>query len=147
MSKVPARWETVSRAVEIRNKLAPNVLIIGNGDAKSIVHAHQLVRETGCDGVMLGRAIFGNPFLFTNKNISNESEILYTPNLEEKLRVLIEHTKLFDEILGDVKNFALMKKHFKAYVSGFDGAGDLREELMKTNNAIEVENVINNFLS
>ena len=94
------------------------------------------MEETGCDGVMLGRAIFGNPYLFSN----------HIPTFEERLNVLIEHTKLFEKLLGQYKNFSIMKKHFKAYVTGFEGAGDLRAKLMDTENAEGVEKIIKNFL-
>ncbi len=136
MSKVPARWEFVKRAVEIRNELGSGTLILGNGDALSIEDAKKKIDETGADGVMLGRAIFGNPWLFSEK----------TPTLEEKLIVCVEHTKLFEKKLGGLKNFALMKKHYKAYVNGFDGAGDLRGKLMEAGNAEEVEDIVKNFL-
>ncbi len=150
MSKVPARWEAISRAVKIRDEVAPETLIIGNGDVKDLAHARELARETGADGVMLGRAIFGNPWLFSE----------YTPTAEEKLKVLVEHTKLFDELMRPVKNFSIMKKHFKSYVSGFpayagrDEAGgspvglrprELREKLMQTNNAQDVDSVVAEF--
>jgi tRNA-dihydrouridine synthase len=62
------------------------------------------------------------------------------------LRTLIEHTKLFEEKLGDIKNFAVMKKHFATYVVGFEGAKELRMKLMETNNTKEVEEVITTFL-
>ena len=80
--------------------------------------------------------IFGNPWLFSERK----------PEIQEKLRVMVEHTNLFEKLLGAYKNFAIMKKHFKAYVTGFDGAGNLRVKLMDTNNASEVEAVINDFL-
>ena len=136
MSKAPARWEFVRRAVEIRDLSGKETLIFGNGDVKNLKEARIRVRETGCDGVMLGRAIFGNPWLFSERK----------PEIQEKLRVMVEHTNLFEKLLGEYKNFAVMKKHFKAYVTGFDGAGDLRVKLMDTNNASEVEAVINDFL-
>jgi tRNA-dihydrouridine synthase len=60
---------------------------------------------------------------------------------------LLEHTKLFEELLGDIKSFAIMKKHFKAYVEGFDGAKELRIELMECENATEVERVITSWLN
>lgn len=138
MSKMPARWEYVMRAVEIRNASGKETLILGNGDVENLAEARRRVEETGCDGVMLGRAIFGNPWLFAN--------LARPPSVEEKLRVLVEHAKLFEELLGKYKSFAIMKKHFKAYVTGFDGAGDLRAKLMETNNANEVERVITDFL-
>jgi tRNA-dihydrouridine synthase len=64
MSKVPARWDRVKRAVEIRNESGKDTLIIGNGDALDIADAKAKAEASGCDGVMLGRAIFGNPWLF-----------------------------------------------------------------------------------
>lgn len=137
MSKVPAHWERVKRAVEIRNELGSKALILGNGDALDLVDAKKKAEESGADGVMLGRAIFGKPWLFSAK------EIL----LEQRLHIAIEHTKLFEELLGDIKNFAIMKKHFKAYVEGFPGAKELRVQLMETTNTQEVEMLIEDFLS
>ena len=65
----------------------------------------------------------------------------------EKLRVMIEHTKLFEELLGKTKNFAIMKKHYKAYVNGFDGAKELRVKLMEAENGAEIESIVNDFLA
>ncbi len=136
MSDVPARWDMVKRAVEIRNALKSETLIIGNGDALDIKDARKKVEATGADGVMLGRAIFGNPWLFSEKN----------PTQKEKLLVLLEHTLLFEKILTGTKNFSVMKKHFKAYVSGFSGAAELRAKLMETNSAREVKKIITDYL-
>jgi nifR3 family TIM-barrel protein len=155
MSKVPAKWEEVKRAVEIRDRLKSKTLIFGNGDALDLDDAQKKVFETGCDGVMLGRAIFGNPWLFANLVLSEKGRTLGIQKgstlgrkeIEEKLSVLVEHTKLFEELLGNTKSFAIMKKHFKAYVDGFDGAKDLRVKLMETNSAGEVEKVINDYLN
>ncbi len=144
MSKVPAQWGTVRRAAEIRNKLDAQALIVGNGDVADLADARQKVNETGCDGIMLGRAIFGNPWLFSN---SRELENSQGPSAQDKLRVLVEHTKLFEELLGDIKSFAIMKKHFKAYVNGFNGAKELRGELMEAKDAEEVEEIVTRFLA
>lgn len=137
MSLVPARWEHVAEAVRLRNELSPETLILGNGDALSLEDARRKAKESGADGVMLGRAIFGNPWLFTGK----------TPSLEEKLTVMVEHTKLYEELLGGKKSFAVMKKHYKAYVNGFDGAKELRLELMEAKDAGEVERITQAWLS
>lgn len=137
MSDVPARWEHVKEVVEIRNKMGLKTKIIGNGDVKNIEEARQKIKDTGCDGVMLGRAIFGNPWLFSEK----------APTVHEKLKVMCEHTKLFEELLGGHKNFAIMKKHYKAYVNGFDGAKELRMELMECQNSIEIKAIVDNFLT
>ena len=167
----------MKKIIEIRNELAPETLIIGNGDVVDLEDAKRKIKETGCDGVMLGRAIFGNPFLFTNRNVLSDVEghkftssqpspgeekgLNSSSPLEERievrLRVMLEHTKLFEKMLGgnplrqgfggSSKNFAVMKKHFKAYVNGFDGAKELRMKLMETNKATEVENIVNDFLT
>ena len=138
MSSVSAHWELMKRVVEIRDEMRVETLILGNGDVLNLEDAKQKVKETGCDGVMLGRAIFGNPWLFASKE--------YIPSTPEKLKVLVEHTKLFEKMLGQHKNFAIMKKHYKAYVNGFDGAKELRIKLMETENVLQVEKIINDFL-
>ncbi|MSR71222.1 MAG: tRNA-dihydrouridine synthase [Candidatus Taylorbacteria bacterium] len=137
MSLVPARWGHVAEAVQIRNALGSKTLIFGNGDVKNLAEARIKAQETGADGVMLGRAIFGNPWLFSDK----------IPTTKEKLEILIEHSNLFEKLLGDIKNFSVMKKHFKAYITGFDGASELRSKLMQTNGAKEVEVAIIEYLN
>ena len=137
MSRVPARWEYIRRAVEIRNEHESNTLVFGNGDVPSVADALQKAKETGCDGVMIGRAIFGNPWLFAK----------YPPPIlpKDRLEVLVEHTKLFEELLPH-KKFAIMKKHYKAYVTGWDGAKELRAKLMEAKDAREVEEIVENYL-
>lgn len=145
MSKVPARWERVKRAVEIRNTVQHSVLhktlIIGNGDLKDIADAREKIKESGADGAMLGRAIFGRPWLFSDTGETKKTLVSFV-SPEARLKIAIEHTKLFEELLGDVKNFAIMKKHFKAYCEGFPGAKELRVKLMEAENAAEVEKII-----
>jgi nifR3 family TIM-barrel protein len=136
MSDVPAHWELMKRIIEIRDEMGKDTLIFGNGDVVDIKDAEQKVKETGCDGVMLGRAIFGNPWLFSRK----------IPTLKEKLEVMLEHTRLFVKMLGKHKNFAIMKKHYKAYVNGFDGAKELRVKLMEAETLEEIEKITNDFL-
>lgn len=151
MSKVPARWEHIKEIVKIRDDLKAPTLILGNGDLRDVNDAHSRVKESGADGAMLGRAIFGNPFLFSDlqkKKRPAEAKGEGGPSVDIKLKVMLEHTKLFEEMLGDIKNFALMKKHYKAYVNGFpasrgkDGAKELRAKLMEAENAREVENIL-----
>jgi nifR3 family TIM-barrel protein len=139
MSKVPAHWELMPEIVKfIHEKTTPEThpLIIGNGDVESVAEAKQKVKETGCDGVMLGRAIFGNPWLFAE----------YQPTREEKLAVLQEHTELYAKLFTGIKPFDIMKRHFKAYVQGFEGAAELRAKLYECKSAEEVRTVINSRL-
>lgn len=144
MSKVPAHWEEIKKAVTIRDEFFSSdekPFIIGNGDVQNVEEAKKRIQETGADGIMIGRGIFGNPWLF-NKKID-----YHTISVEEKLKVMIEHTQLFQKLLGKKKNFAIMKKHYKAYVNGFDGAKELRMKLMETNNTDEVKKIIKEFLA
>jgi tRNA-dihydrouridine synthase len=127
MSDVPARWEVMHGAVKIRDTLNPNVPILGNGDVKDLRHARAKIAESGCDGVMLGRAIYGNPWLFSE----------HTPARSEKIAALIEHLILFQELLDETTNYAVMKKHFKAYITGWENAKELRVKLMETQNVDE----------
>jgi nifR3 family TIM-barrel protein len=139
LSLVPARWEHVREAVLIRDALKSDTLIIGNGDVCSPADAFKRAQETGADGVMIGRGIFGNPWLFDTKRKC-------PPTLPERLSVLMEHTKLFQKLLTGRKNFAVMKKHFKAYVHGFDGAKELRAELMECDTYADMSRAIRAFL-
>ena len=141
MSLVPARWDIIAEAVKIRNEFfgdkKDKTLILGNGDIRNIADAEEKAKTFGVDGVMIGRAVFGNPWLFakTKKVIS----------IKEKLSILLEHAKLFEKInppAGGGRNFNVMKKHFKSYVSGFPGAKELRIKLMACKNAKETEKII-----
>lgn len=154
MSKVPADWTQIKRAVEIRddirNQTGSETFIIGNGDVTDLEDAQKRVDETGCDGVMLGRAIFGTPWLFSS---SQELENKGDPEVVKKiLTIMVEHTKLYEELLGDVKSFNVMKKHYKAYVNGWPatagrvGAKELRTKLMDAKDAKEVENIVSEYL-
>ena len=154
MSDVPARWEFVKRTVEIRDAIQSDMpvsertLILGNGDVKDLADGRQKSLETGADGVMFGRAIFGNPWLFDESRASVSGSIsLEHVSIEERLRVLAEHTTLFEKLLGDIKSFAIMKKHFKAYVAGWEGAKEFRMELMEMNSAEEISQAIDTYIS
>ena len=141
MSKVPARWEVIARAVAIRNALGSSAYIIGNGDVSDVNEARRKSASTGVDGVMLGRAIFGNPWLF------NERRSPDTISVTEKLGILVQHTQFFATLLGDIKPLDVMKKHYKAYVTGFTGAEQLRAQLMGTQSAAEVETLVTRHLA
>ncbi len=138
MSKVPARWNDIKRVVEIVRESGLKTLVIGNGDVLSLEDGKQKAAKSGVDGLMLGRAIFGNPWLFDE----NKKEI----SVKERLEVMLEHTRTFVEDLGQHKNFNIMKKHYKAYVNNFPGAKELRIKLMDSLNYEEIEKHTKDFL-
>lgn len=137
MSKVPARWDVVAQAVALAGSPSPDrPYILGNGDVADLAQARERVAQTGCDGVMIGRGIFGNPWLF-NQAVERD-----TLALRERLEVMLEHTALYIELLGGIKPLDLMKKHYKAYASGFDGVAELRARLMAANDYAEISAVV-----
>ena len=131
MSAPPAHWDLAKEIIKLRDKYAPDTLILGNGDIKSLVEAKQIVKETGIDGIMIGRGIIGNPWFFSDK----------TPSVNERLCAVIEHAEIFKGT-----HFDSMKKHFHAYTKGFVGAKEIREQLMRVKSATETRVIVENFL-
>jgi tRNA-dihydrouridine synthase len=140
MSKVPAHWDKLKTVVEMRDALSPETLIIGNGDIKSLNEARQKVAKAGADGAMIGRGIFENPYLFSEHSTLSDK----TP--EEKMHLLLEHMRLWQDTWGDTKHFPTLRKFFKVYANGFPGAQDLRMRLMETQNPEETEQIVASFL-
>lgn len=134
LSLVPANWEWMKKAIEIRDRINPDVVIIGNGDVTSIEQGKLFVEEFGCDGAMIGRGMFGNPWVFAGRTSED------TP-LAEKLAALIELAHDFEKI-SPPKSFSILKKHIKAFVIGFSGAAELRAKLMEADSAAELEQTI-----
>ena len=140
LSQVDAHWELMPSIVELARVVSPETLIIGNGDIKNLSDGIEKVKMSGCDGGMIGRGVFGNPFGFNSEIDFN------TFTLPKRFEILLEHTRLYEELLGDIKSFSIMKKHYKAYVNGFDGAKELRVELMDAKNSREIEEILNKFV-
>ncbi len=139
MSEVPAHWDLMSRIVQMRNDINRQILLMGNGDVCTIKDGKEKATKTGCDGIMIGRAVFGNPWFFC--------DYVQKISVQERLHVMVEHTRLFAQLFTGVKNFAIMKKHYKAYANGFVDARILRAQLMKAHDAQEVEEIVKRFLA
>lgn len=150
MSNVPAHWDEIAKAVRLRDQKASKSLIIGNGDVKSFKDAEKRIQQTSADGVMIGRGAFGNPWLFSKKESKTDLP------LGVIFQAMAEHAKLFEKIFNaslsstggtgfKKKNFAVMRKHFKAYIKGFSGAVEMRTRLMSSENASDVEKIVLEF--
>jgi nifR3 family TIM-barrel protein len=122
MSKVPAHWDLMPQIVALRNELSPATLIIGNGDVKDMSDAREKATQYGCDGIMLGRAVFGTPWLFTGRTAQEVPP-------QERIEALQKLTQYFGE-LRPAKSVHILKKHVKAFIAGWDGATELRKQLM-----------------
>ncbi len=129
MSKVPAHWNEIGKAVQIRNAMKKETRIVGNGDIESREQALQMHEQYGVDGIMIGRGMFKNFWVF-NKEIDQE-----TISITTRFEFLAEHIKKFDATWGDTKDFNMLKKFYKVYVNGFENASEIREQLMQFDNA------------
>ncbi len=137
MSKVPAHWGIIARAGEIVRESGKETKFIGNGDILSLEQADAYGEKYKVDGVMVGRGIFGKPWFFD----SQKKEV----SVKEKLEIMLEHTRTFLKLLPN-KNFQIMKKHYKAYISGFDGARELRGKCMEANSYEDIKKYVYDFL-
>jgi nifR3 family TIM-barrel protein len=145
MSAVPAHWELGKEIADFVREYAGSVedggpILLGNGDIKSVREGRRMAEEATFDGFMVGRGVFGCPWFFDEEVFEKGK----TP--EEKLRISLQHVRLFEKKLGDIKSFAIMKKHYKAYCNGFDGAKELRVKLMEAKDSGEIEMIIEDYL-
>ncbi len=129
-----ANWLEIKKAVEITD-----IPVLANGDIKTYDDYKRILEVTGAFGALIGRGSYGNPWIFKGRKFEDVS-------LEEKIKVLIEHTRKFVELNPDPKAFVQMRKHFGWYIKGFDGAKETREELMRANSTEEVELILGEFL-
>ncbi len=140
LSKVPADWSEIAKAVAIRNQMNLDTVIIGNGDVVSREDALEKVSQYGVDGVMIGRGVFHDPFVFqVPPNLSPTT-------IEERLQLLLHHTRLYEAYWQGSKPFVNLKKYFKIYCQGFDGAKEVRIELMETTKSTQVERILTTWL-
>ncbi len=138
MSKVPAHFEELSKIVELKNSINPKTKIVANGDIKSMNQADQLFEKYKIDGVMIGRGIFENIWVF-NRKIDPQKI-----GLKERLNLLLEHVNLYEQVWGNKKDFNALKKYFKIYTFGISNASEIRTKLMETKNYEEVRNIVAN---
>jgi tRNA-dihydrouridine synthase len=134
MSRVPARWEEITKARQLRDSIAPQTIIIGNGDVENRQEGLVRAEQTSADGIMIGRGVFHNPFCF---------EIDAKEHTQaERAQLLHEHLDLFDQTWQDNKYYAPLKRFFKIYINDFHNAGNIRAELMETTTTKEAREVL-----
>ncbi|MEK7611306.1 MAG: tRNA-dihydrouridine synthase [Patescibacteria group bacterium] len=122
LSKVPAHWEEMGKIVALRKQMKSKILLIGNGDVKTRVEGLEKCRQYGIDGIMIGRGILNNYWVFGKSP--------YVPEINEKLELLEKHLKLSEQTWGKDRNFNNLKKFYKYYLSGHPAGKALRIKLM-----------------
>jgi tRNA-dihydrouridine synthase len=125
MSKVPADWRAIEEIRKLRDVLCSSTLIVGNGDVLSRAHGEKLAKQHGLDGVMIGRGIFQDPFVFSPKS----PWATYTK--DQRLALYLRHVELFEcTWTNNERKLQTLNKFCKIYIQNFDGAKELREALM-----------------
>jgi tRNA-dihydrouridine synthase len=134
LSEGLADWNEIGKTVPIRNQLSPHTQIIGNGDVESYGQAMQHIKNNQLDGVMVGRGVFKNPWMF--------NQLAPGVDIEERLRLMKKHIELYAATWGADKNYHVLKRFFKIYLQEFPGAGRLRGYLMESQNHEEALELI-----
>lgn len=130
MSEPPANWDMIGEVRKLRDEIAPNTLIVGNGDVETRAQGLELAKTYDLDGIMIGRGVFHDPFVFAKQSPWAN----YTK--EQKVELFAKHVKLFAETWkNQERNIVTLNKFCKVYINGFDGAKELREELMRAKTA------------
>jgi tRNA-dihydrouridine synthase len=125
MSDVPADWEKIGEIRKLRDRLSPDTLIIGNGDVLTRAQGSKLAAQYSLDGIMIGRGIFHDPYIFAKSSPWRDF------SKEQRMALYRKHVELFAATWpnGERKVHTL-NKFCKVYIQGFDGAKELREQLM-----------------
>jgi tRNA-dihydrouridine synthase len=125
-SKVPNNWELVGQVRAQRDELAPETVFIGNGDVNSKARGRKLAKQFQLDGVMIGRGVLKDPYVFA------ETSPWVKFSKAQRIDLFRRHIELFAKTWGERKNPASLKKFAKLYIQGFGGAKELREQLMSS---------------
>ena len=134
MSKVPAHFELIPSIIKLRDEVAPQTLIVINGDVRDRAHGLEFSEKYGVDGVMIGRGIFANPYAFSTTE---------RPSKHDLIRLLHTQLDYYDKYANQTgRPFETLKRFFKIYIRDFDGASVLREQLMQCHDTNDVRELL-----
>ena len=147
--KGDADWEAIARAAELAKGSA--TLILGNGDLRDMADVHRRIRYTQVDGVLIGRASQGNPWLFAGKQqvkqaLQGFGAVAPQPpvTLEERFEIIREHSRHYENMV-QIRCFVGMRKHLIWYCRDFRGAAEMRSQMVRLNNSDEVDRCLEHY--
>ena len=141
--KGEADWRAIARAVEVAK--GSGTLILGNGDVRDLQDVYRRVRQTGVDGVLIGRSAQGDPWMFRDKEalkqaLSSHGEWISRSaqvDIPERFRVIVEHSEHFERLCGRSR-FMAMRKHLTWYCRNFRGAAEMRARMTRASSTEDV---------
>jgi len=137
-----AHWELIGEA-----KRAVGIPVIGNGDVRDAESAVRMLEQTGCDGVMLGRAAFGDPWVFRRiRALVERGETLPPPSPSERLEAGVRHLAMMEEAVGAEQAAREMRKHVAWYIKGLPNSARVREQVNHTRTAREMAALLRAYL-
>ena len=139
LMKGVANWDEIAEIVKIKDQISPQTQIIGNGDIKNYKQALEMHKIHKVDGIMIGRGIFSNPWVFEKTPTTVHTK-------KHSLQALLKHVSEFKKVWGDTKNFNSLKKFLKMYINNFDGADAFRQKLMNSQSIETLQGNLEDFL-
>ena len=130
-----ANWDEIEKASKLIHSSGLGTTILGNGDVLSIEDAKNKSQTYGTDGVLIGRASFGNPWIFQGETVDTTT----------RFKIAIEHCHVFEKLTPTL-HFLSLRKHLGWYCKGFNDATTFRYDLMQVKNATEAEGILSRFL-
>ncbi len=134
MSKVPAHFEVLPDIISLRDEISPSTLIIANGDINDRQHGQKIIDKYNVDGAMIGRGVFHNPFGFETEP--------RTHTKDELLQLLYLHLDLYEKRGEKKRQYETLKRFYKIYIRDFEGASELRHQLMQTKDVTDVRQIL-----
>ncbi len=126
-------WSEIGKAAELIKKT--KTLVLGNGNIMSMAEADEKTKKYKLDGVLIGRALFGNPWFFAG----------HTPTVEERINIALEHCEMFTKLLPN-GHFVSLRKHLAWYVKGIDNSHELKVKLMQVRTIKDIRFILEQYL-